>query len=194
MENHWESTRTPLSLSLSLSLSLNLFLFNTPTWLIWYLIQATRMCEGPNKNRHTKHCHCTPLSHTGSPADGPRWVLSSLLLGRIVAAPLISSHYTGGKKKKSKEVRVNRWQWEPWRRHAATIYWEGGATTGSGQFTDLLPSASTTKKKVQNYPTIFSPMCWFHSLRAGDGSLSCLKPPLSLQNRHPHTVWLHFSM
>lgn len=61
------------------------------------------MCEGPNKNRHTKHCHCTPLSHTGSPADGPRWVLSSLLLGRIVAAPLISSHYTGGKKKKARK-------------------------------------------------------------------------------------------
>lgn len=55
MENHWESTNT--------SLSHTLFLSNTPTRLIWYLIQASRMCEGPNKNRRTKHCHCKFSTH-----------------------------------------------------------------------------------------------------------------------------------
>lgn len=105
MENHWESTRTPLSLSLSL----NLFLSNTPTRLIWYLIQASRMCEGPNKNRHTKHWHCTSstlrltCSSVHADLDQPSPLGCSVKSRGWWPVALLFSHYRRGGKKKARK-------------------------------------------------------------------------------------------
>lgn len=91
--------------------------------------------------------------------------------------------------RKRKEVSVNRWQWEAWHRHAATIHREGGARTGSGQFTESLPSASTKVPSYQKQKTVNAARASIYTRRwkDTDSPLSSLKHPCAPSTRRTHT-------